>query len=135
MCVQADAPLHDDASGAYVTATAVTTRTATTHEDLGKNAKTQQLEEKTVATTTTHNLNRQEQRVVTQEVKTTATVTSGEQVNYTGVISVHFSDIARTYFDIFWDSLCYVHLFFMSFACFAIYIVSFFCIIFACGFL
>lgn len=77
---QADAPLHDDTSGAYVTATAVTTRTATTHEDLGKNAKTQQLEEKTVATTTTHNLNRQEQRVVTQEVKTTATVTSGEQV-------------------------------------------------------
>lgn len=70
----------DDKSGAYVTATAVTTRTATTHEDLGKNAKTQQLEEKTVATTTTHNLNRQEQRVVTQEVKTTATVTSGEQV-------------------------------------------------------
>lgn len=60
----------------------MTTRTATTHEDLGKNAKTQQLEEKTVATTTTHNLNlnRQEQRVVTQEVKTTATVTSGEQV-------------------------------------------------------
>lgn len=39
------------------------------------------MEEKTVATTTTHNLNRQEQRVVTQEVKTTATVTSGEQVN------------------------------------------------------
>ncbi|XP_055314155.1 protein 4.1 homolog [Sitodiplosis mosellana] len=69
----------EDKSGAYVTATAVTTRTATTHEDLGKNAKTQQLEEKTVATTTTHNLNRQEQRVVTQEVKTTATVTSGEQ--------------------------------------------------------
>lgn len=58
----------------------MTTRTATTHEDLGKNAKTQQLEEKTVATTTTHNLARQEQRVVTQEVKTTATVTSGEQV-------------------------------------------------------
>lgn len=69
-------------AGAYVTATAVTTRTATTHEDLGKNAKTQQLEEKTVATTTTHNLNRQEQRVVTQEVKTTATVTSGEQVGF-----------------------------------------------------
>lgn len=76
---KADAPV-DDSAGAYVTATAVTTRTATTHEDIGKNAKTQQLEEKTVATTTTHNLNRQEQRVVTQEVKTTATVTSGEQV-------------------------------------------------------
>lgn len=51
-----------------------------TLEDLDRNAKTQQLEEKTIATTTTHNLNRQEQRVVTQEVKTTATVTSGEQV-------------------------------------------------------
>lgn len=76
---QADAPT-DDTSGAYVTATAVTTRTAMTHEDLGTNAKTQQLEEKTVATTRTHNLNRQEQRVVTQEVKTTATVTSGDQV-------------------------------------------------------
>ncbi|XP_059608282.1 protein 4.1 homolog isoform X4 [Phlebotomus argentipes] len=75
---RADAPT-DDTSGAYVTATAVTTRTATTHEDLGTNAKTQQLEEKTVATTRTHNLNRQEQRVVTQEVKTTATVTSGDQ--------------------------------------------------------
>lgn len=70
----------DDATGAYVTATAVTTRTAHTREDLDKNAKTQQLEEKTVATTTTHNLNRQEQRVVTQEVKTTALVRSGEQV-------------------------------------------------------
>lgn len=66
--------------GAYVTATAVTTRTATTHEDLGKKAKTQQLEEKTVATTRTHDANRQQQRVVTQEVKTTATVTSGDQV-------------------------------------------------------
>lgn len=71
-----------------MTATAVTTRTATTHEDIGKNAKTQQLEEKTVATTTTHNLNRQEQRVVTQEVKTTATVTSGEQVLH----AILFSD-------------------------------------------
>lgn len=76
---KADAPT-DDTSGAYVTATAVTTRTARTHEDLGKNAKTQQLEEKTVATTTTHNANRQEQRTVTQEVLTTATVTSGDQV-------------------------------------------------------
>ncbi|KRG04809.1 protein 4.1 homolog isoform X7 [Drosophila mojavensis] len=68
-----------DLSGAYVTATAVTTRTATTHEDLGKNAKTEQLEEKTVATTRTLDPNNQQQRVVTQEVKTTATVTSGDQ--------------------------------------------------------
>ncbi|XP_062128310.1 protein 4.1 homolog isoform X7 [Drosophila sulfurigaster albostrigata] len=68
-----------DLSGAYVTATAVTTRTATTHEDLGKNAKTEQLEEKTVATTRTLDPSNQQQRVVTQEVKTTATVTSGDQ--------------------------------------------------------
>ncbi|XP_064535808.1 protein 4.1 homolog isoform X1 [Drosophila montana] len=68
-----------DLSGAYVTATAVTTRTATTHEDLGKNAKTEQLEEKTVATTRTLDPNNQQQRVVTQEVKTTATVMSGDQ--------------------------------------------------------
>lgn len=78
---QADAPAVDLTSGAYVTATAVTTRTATTHEDLGKKAKTEQLEEKTVATTRTHDPNKQEQRVVTQEVKTTATVTSGDQVS------------------------------------------------------
>ena len=79
---QADAIIDEKtgAVGGYVTATAVTTRTATTHEDLGKNERTQQLETKTVATTTTHNANRQEQRVVTQEVKTTATVTSGDQV-------------------------------------------------------
>ncbi|XP_033253469.1 protein 4.1 homolog isoform X2 [Drosophila miranda] len=68
-----------DLSGAYVTATAVTTRPATTHEDLGKNAKTEQLEEKTVATTRTHDPTKQQQLVVTQEVKTTATVTSGDQ--------------------------------------------------------
>lgn len=77
--MQADAPAGTDA-GKFVTATAVTTRTATTHEDLGTNAKTQQLEEKTVATTTTQHGERQEQRVITQEVKTTATVTSGDQV-------------------------------------------------------
>uniref|UniRef100_A0A1B0AGC2 Moesin/ezrin/radixin homolog 1 n=1 Tax=Glossina pallidipes TaxID=7398 RepID=A0A1B0AGC2_GLOPL len=76
---KADTPAADITSGAYVTATAVTTRTATTHEDLGKKAKTEQLEEKTVATTRTHDPNKQEQRVVTQEVKTTATVTSGDQ--------------------------------------------------------
>lgn len=78
----------DDATGAYVTARAVTTRTATTLEDLDRNAKTQQLEEKTIATTTTHNVSRQEQRVVTQEVKTTATVRSGDQV-YSGFSDCH----------------------------------------------
>ncbi|XP_052862354.1 protein 4.1 homolog [Anopheles cruzii] len=76
---KADAPTTGADAGKFVTATAVTTRTATTHEDLGTNAKTQQLEEKTVATTTTQHGERQEQRVITQEVKTTATVTSGDQ--------------------------------------------------------
>lgn len=73
----------DLGSSTYVTATAVTTRTATTHKDLGKKAKTEQLEEKTVSTTRTHDPSKQEQCVVTQEVKTTATVTSGNQVNLT----------------------------------------------------
>ncbi|KAG4066585.1 hypothetical protein HA402_007221 [Bradysia odoriphaga] len=100
---KADAPV-DDSAGAYVTATAVTTRTATTHEDIGKNAKTQQLEEKTVATTTTHNLNRQEQRVVTQEVKTTATVTSGDQFNRRGSISSTSSGDSGTPIDGPYDS-------------------------------
>lgn len=100
---KAEVPV-DDSAGAYVTATAVTTRTATTHEDIGKNAKTQQLEEKTVATTTTHNLNRQEQRVVTQEVKTTATVTSGEQFNRRDSISSTSSGDSGTPIDGPYDS-------------------------------
>lgn len=62
----------------YVTARAVTTRTATTHHDLDTKAKTQQMEEKTVAHTLTSSATRQEQRVVTQQVKTT--VTTGDQV-------------------------------------------------------
>ncbi|KAG5671518.1 hypothetical protein PVAND_001712 [Polypedilum vanderplanki] len=65
-----------DTSGSYVTGTAVTTRTAITKEDLSTSMKTQQLEEKTVATTTKQIADRQEQKVITQEVKTT--VTSGE---------------------------------------------------------
>lgn len=93
MYKKADA--DESSSGNYVTATAVTTRTATTTEDLAKNAKTQQLEEKTVATHTTHNLNRQEQRVVTQEVKTTATVTSGEQVRYILTLRIAYAFFRR----------------------------------------
>ncbi|XP_037917599.1 protein 4.1 homolog isoform X3 [Hermetia illucens] len=95
---KADAP-RDDTSGAYMTATAVTTRTATTHEDLGKNAKTEQLEEKTVATTRTHDPNRQQQRVVTQEVKTTATVTSGDQFQRRDSISSTSSGDSGTPID------------------------------------
>lgn len=95
---KADAP-RDDLSGAYVTATAVTTRTATTHEDLGKKAKTEQLEEKTVATTRTHDPTKQEQRVVTQEVKTTATVTSGDQFQRRDSISSTSSGDSGTPID------------------------------------
>ncbi|KAF6197634.1 hypothetical protein GE061_008600, partial [Apolygus lucorum] len=62
----------------YVTATAVTTRTATTTEDLGTNAKTSQVEEKTVARTTTQTGTRQEKRVVTQEVRATSTIVSAD---------------------------------------------------------
>lgn len=72
-----------------MTATAVTTRTATTHEDLSTNAKTQQMEEKTVATTTKQIADRQEQKVITQEVKTT--VTSGEQVSLLLFMILFFS--------------------------------------------
>ncbi|XP_018563354.1 protein 4.1 homolog isoform X3 [Anoplophora glabripennis] len=77
---KADAPT-DDGKSPFVTARAVTTRTATTHEDLGTNARTQQLEEKTVAHSMTSSATRQEQRTVTQEVKTTSTVVSGDQDN------------------------------------------------------
>ncbi|XP_069687706.1 protein 4.1 homolog isoform X2 [Periplaneta americana] len=68
----------DDGRSPYVTATAVTTRTATTHEDKEKNAKTSQVEEKTVATTMTTSATRQEQRVVTQEVRATSTVLAND---------------------------------------------------------
>ncbi|XP_049817386.1 protein 4.1 homolog isoform X3 [Aethina tumida] len=83
---KADAPLADDGKSPFVTARAVTTRTATTHEDLGTNARTQQLEEKTVATSMTSSATRQEQRTVTQEVKTTSTVVSGDQETPEGIV-------------------------------------------------
>ncbi|XP_051174854.1 uncharacterized protein LOC127290388 isoform X2 [Leptopilina boulardi] len=70
----------DDGKPPYMTATAVTTRTATMHEDLGKNKKTSQVEEKTVAHTTATSATRQEQRTVTQEVKTTSHILAGDQL-------------------------------------------------------
>ncbi|XP_022912970.1 protein 4.1 homolog isoform X2 [Onthophagus taurus] len=76
----------DDGKSPFVRAHAVTTRTATTHEDLGTNARTQQLEEKTIAHSMTSSATRQEQRTVTQEVKTTSTVVSGEQAEIPGGI-------------------------------------------------
>ncbi|CAL7934226.1 unnamed protein product [Xylocopa violacea] len=81
---KAEAP--DDGRAPYMTATAVTTRTATMHEDLEKNQKTSQVEEKTVAHTTATSATRQEQRVVTQEVRTTSHVLSGEQGDPAGVV-------------------------------------------------
>ncbi|KAM0727655.1 Protein 4.1-like protein [Formica fusca] len=74
------AEASDDGRTPYMTATAVTTRTAMMHEDLEKNQKTSQVEEKTVAHTTATSATRQEQRVVTQEVRTTSHVLSGEQL-------------------------------------------------------
>ncbi|XP_043492155.1 protein 4.1 homolog [Polistes fuscatus] len=74
------AEASDDGRAPYMTATAVTTRTATMHEDLEKNQKTSQVEEKTVAYSTATSTTRQEQRVVTQEVRTTSHVLSGEQL-------------------------------------------------------
>ncbi|XP_043464962.1 uncharacterized protein LOC122500207 isoform X3 [Leptopilina heterotoma] len=70
----------DDGKPPYMTATAVTTRTATMHEDLGKNKKTSQVEEKTVAHTTATSATRQEQRTMTQEVKTTSHILAGDQL-------------------------------------------------------
>ncbi|XP_068624989.1 protein 4.1 homolog isoform X2 [Battus philenor] len=69
--------LEPEGKSPYVTARAVTTRTATTHHDLDTKAKTQQMEEKTVAHTLTSSATRQEQRVLTQQVKTM--VTTGDQ--------------------------------------------------------
>jgi ABC-type Na+ efflux pump permease subunit len=91
---KADAPI-DDGKSPFVTARAVTTRTATTHEDLGTNARTQQLEEKTVAHSMTSSATRQEQRTVTQEVKTTSTVVGADQV------IIPFSFLYLFYFFLF----------------------------------
>ncbi|KAF4526750.1 hypothetical protein B566_EDAN015097 [Ephemera danica] len=68
----------DDPNSPHVTATAVTTRTAMMTEDKEKNEKTSQIEEKTFAHTTTTSATRQEQRVVTQEVRSTSTVLTGD---------------------------------------------------------
>lgn len=75
-------PPSDDGKSPFITARSVTTRTAMTHEDLDTKAKTQQLEEKTVAHSLSSSATRQEQRTVTQEVKTTSTVVGGDQVNF-----------------------------------------------------
>ncbi|XP_045460077.1 protein 4.1 homolog isoform X2 [Harmonia axyridis] len=96
---KADAPVSDDGKSPFVTARAVTTRTATTHEDLGTNARTQQLEEKTVAHSMTSSATRQEQRTVTQEVKTTSTVLSADQLGRRDSISSTSSGDSGTPID------------------------------------
>ncbi|XP_048484307.1 protein 4.1 homolog isoform X2 [Plutella xylostella] len=75
-------PAGAEGKSPYVTARAVTTRTATTHHDLDTQARTQQMEEKTVAHTLTSSATRQEQRVLTQEVKTM--VTTGDKITRHG---------------------------------------------------
>lgn len=95
---KADAP-NDDGKSPFVTARAVTTRTATTHQDLGTNARTQQLEEKTVAHSMTSSATRQEQRTVTQEVKTTSTVLSADQLGRRSSICSTSSDDSGTPID------------------------------------
>ncbi|KPJ03023.1 Protein 4.1-like [Papilio xuthus] len=77
--------LEPEGKSPYVTARAVTTRTATTHHDLDTKAKTQQMEEKTVAHTLTSSATRHEQRVLTQQVKTM--VTTGDQLGRRGSAS------------------------------------------------
>lgn len=76
---QADLP--DDISAGnlpHVKATQVTTRTALTKEDRETNSTTSQIEEKTFTATTMTTGHRQEQRVVTQEVRTATILTSAE---------------------------------------------------------
>ncbi|XP_026728549.1 protein 4.1 homolog isoform X2 [Trichoplusia ni] len=75
-------PAEGPGRSPYVRARAVTTRTATTHHDLDTQARTQQMEEKTVAHTLTSSATRHEQRVLTQEVKTM--VTTGDQLTRRG---------------------------------------------------
>ncbi|KAF5270217.1 hypothetical protein FQA39_LY08431 [Lamprigera yunnana] len=94
---KADTPV--DGKSPFVTARAVTTRTATTHEDLGTNARTQQLEEKTVAHSLTSSATRQEQRTVTQEVKTTSTVVGGDQLGRRSSVSSTSSGDSGTPID------------------------------------
>lgn len=88
-----------DTSGSYVTGTVVTSRMAVTKEDLSTNAKTQQLEEKTVATTTKQIADRQEQKVITQEVKTTVTSGEPQQFNRRESVSSTSSDDSGTPID------------------------------------
>lgn len=83
----------DSGTSPYVTARAVTTRTATINED-EQGQRTQQLTEETVASSLTTSARRQEQRTVTQQVTTTSTVLSGEQVLYSFNHPINYSMLA-----------------------------------------
>ncbi|EFX65741.1 hypothetical protein DAPPUDRAFT_219239 [Daphnia pulex] len=74
----------------HVKATQVTTRTALTKEDKETNSTTSQIEEKTFTATTMTTGHRQEQRVVTQEVRTATILTSAEPTQITARrMSIH----------------------------------------------
>ncbi|KAI5699433.1 hypothetical protein M8J76_004767 [Diaphorina citri] len=83
--------VDNGARSPFVTATAITTRTATTHQDLETKAKTSQVEEKTVAHTTTTSGLRQEQRTVTQEVRATSTILADNNIETLSKHSSHSS--------------------------------------------
>lgn len=70
----------------HVKATQVTTRTALTKEDKETNSTTSQIEEKTFTATTMTTGHRQEQRVVTQEVRTATILTSAEPTQVTSYL-------------------------------------------------
>ena len=77
--LQAELPEELNATNVpHVKATQVTTRTALTKEDKETNSTTSQIEEKTFTATTMTSGLRQEQRVVTQEVRTATILTSAE---------------------------------------------------------
>lgn len=69
----------------------MTTRTALTKEDKETNQTTSQIEEKTFTATTMTTGLRQEQRVVTQEVRTATILTSAEpNIQVSGFIFIFY---------------------------------------------
>ena len=96
---QAELPEDLTATGSavpHVKATQVTTRTALTKEDKEKNSTTSQIEEKTFTATTMTTAHRQEQRVVTQEVRTATILTSAEPTQVCRHV-LYFHDFLKNY--------------------------------------
>ena len=99
---QAELPEDLTATGSavpHVKATQVTTRTALTKEDKEKNSTTSQIEEKTFTATTMTTAHRQEQRVVTQEVRTATILTSAEPTQVCRHV-LNFPDFLKKLFQI-----------------------------------